>query len=430
MSRSGRCGQAGLFVVLNLTLVFGTLGLAVDLGWAYYKRNAAQTAADAAAMAAVSYAGENGFTCGVNGVICGSTTCANPNVSPPVNNLQVGCLYAGANGYWNGGSQTVTLQGNTTTPPGLSGNSPAYWVQASVSENTNNFFGRFGGISAFAINTVATAGLTVTPPANCIYVLDPSAPGAFVTSGNASVTASCGVFVNSSSSSAFTVNGGATVNASTILVNGGASVANNAYVSPSPQTGQGTVSDPLANLTMPTYGGCDHTNFSLSGGGTLNPGVYCGGISISSSANVTFNPGSYILEGGGFKVGGSGTLSGTGVTFFNTGSTTYAPGVISTSGSATLDLSAPSSGVYQGMLFVQDRNWPYSGTNVVSGSSGSVMSGTLYFPNTALSYSGSSAGSYTAIVAQTVDFVGTSVLKNDPSGNLTGLTGRTVSLIQ
>jgi hypothetical protein len=428
--RASRSGQAGLFVVLNLTLVFGTLGLAVDLGWAYYKRNAAQTAADAAAMAAVSYAGENGFTCGVNGVICGSSACSNPNVSPPTNNLQVGCLYAGANGYLNGGSQTVTLQGNTGTPPGLSGNNPAYWVQASVSENTNNFFGRFGGISAFTVNTVATAGLTVTPPANCIYVLDPSASGAFTATGTTSVTASCGVFVNSNSSSAFTMSGNSTVSAATILVNGGTSLSGGAYASPSPQTGQGSVADPLASLPMPTYSGCDHTNFSTSGGGTLNPGVYCGGISISGSATTHFNPGSYILVGGGFKVSGSGTLKGTGVTFFNTGSSTYPPGTISTSGSATLDFSAPSSGIYQGMLFVQDRNWPYSGTNSVSGSSSSVMSGTLYFPNTALSYSGTSAGSYTAIVADTVTFTGTSYLLNDPSGNLTGLTGRTVSLIQ
>src|SRR5256885_10134042 len=46
-----RSGQAGILMVLSLTLLFGVLGLAVDIGWGYFKRQAAQTAADAAALA-------------------------------------------------------------------------------------------------------------------------------------------------------------------------------------------------------------------------------------------------------------------------------------------------------------------------------------------------------------------------------------------
>jgi hypothetical protein len=83
------------------------------------------------------------------------------------------------------------------------------------------------------------------------------------------------------------------------------------------------------------------------------------------------------------------------------------------------------------MLFVQDRNLSpaYSGDNSISGSSSSVVTGTLYFPTTSVTFKGSSSGSYTAIVAKTVAFVGTSSLKNDPTGTFTGLTGRTASLI-
>ena len=226
------------------------------------------------------------------------------------------------------------------------------------------------------------------------------------------------------------MNGSSHVTSAQIRVNGGASMSNNSVVTPAPQTGAGGVSDPLSSLPMPSFSGCDHLNWNSGGGDvTADPGVYCGGISITSSGTVTFNPGLYILNGSGFSVTGSGTIRGAGVTFFNTGQSGYVAGAVSTGGSATLTLSAPNSGTYQGMLFVQDRNLSYSGNNVISGSSTSVVTGTLYFPSTTLSFTGSSSGSYTAIVSKTVTFTGTSSLKNDPTGVLTGLAGRTASLI-
>jgi hypothetical protein len=427
-----RSGQAGIFVVLNLTVLFGVLGLSVDLGWAYFRRQAAQTAADAAAMAAVVYATQQGFTCGVNGVVCAaSTPCANPNVSPPTTDFQVGCLYAGSNGYLNGGSKGVSMSGNSTAPPGVTGNTPAYWVQATISEHIFNLFGSFGGMSAFNINATATAGIATTPPGACVYVLDPSVSNAFSIGGSAEVTATCGIFVHSSSPNAFSINGNPTVNAAQILVNGGGtsgkSTPEPTFHSPTP------IDDPLSILPMPPVPStCDHTSFSTSGGGpAIEPGVYCGGISITGSGPVTFNPGLYILNGGGFSANGSGTITGTGVTFFNTGKSPYTASSITFGGSAKLILSAPTTGTYQGMLFLQDRDLSpaYTGDNAISGTSDSVFTGTLYFPSTSVTFKGTSTQSYTAIVAKTVTFVGTSKLKNDPTGIYTGLTGHTASLI-
>jgi hypothetical protein len=199
------------------------------------------------------------------------------------------------------------------------------------------------------------------------------------------------------------------VHASQILVNGGASISGSAVVSPTPRTKAGAVSDPLSALPMPTFSGCDYTNYSLSGSGaaTLNPGVYCGGIRISGSASAALNPGLYVLNGGGLNVSGSATLKGSSVTFFNTGQGGQTVTAISTSGSSTLTLSAPASGTYQGMLFIQDRSLSYSEANTISGSSTSVLTGTLYFPGSSVSFSGSSkASSFTAIIAKTITFTG------------------------
>ncbi len=96
----GRRGQAVLFITLSLPVLFGLTALVVDLGWAHYRKQAARTAAEAAAMAAgnTAYRAAN-FTCGF-GVICQSdTACPQTPAIPPSNNLMSGCLFAKANGF-------------------------------------------------------------------------------------------------------------------------------------------------------------------------------------------------------------------------------------------------------------------------------------------------------------------------------------------
>lgn len=430
-----RAGQAGLFVVVNLTLLFGVLGLAVDLGLAYFRREAAQAAADAAALAAGTYAKNNGYTCGSSGVVCGAaTSCAYPNTTPPVTDIDIACLYAGANGFYNHGNQTVSITANTTTPPGLSNNAPAYWVQANVSETGLNMFARFGGISGLRINASAIAGITSSVPAGCIFVMSRSASLAVSITGSSSVSSSCGVFINSSASNALNVQGTSQLHATEIMINGGNYAKGaSAVISPTPNTAGGTVTDPLSALPMPTVGTCDHpttTTYSGVAIATISPGVYCGGLQIHNSAQVTMNPGTYILNGGGLTADGATILSGTHVTIFNTGQNGQTAGPVAITNGAKATLTAPNSGTYQGMLFVQDRNLSYSGTNTFSGDTTSAFTGTLYFPSTAISYQGSSSGTYTAIIANTATFTGASTIKNDPTGTITGLGSTSTAIIQ
>jgi hypothetical protein len=140
---------------------------------------------------------------------------------------------------------------------------------------------------------------------------------------------------------------------------------------------------------------------------TLQPGLYYGGISITGNSNVTFEPGTYILAGGGLSVTGNSTLSGTGVTFFDTnGLGGYGP--INLTGNETANLSAPTSGPLKGMLFFQDRTIASgsAGSSLV-GNSSSTFDGVVYFPTTSLSYLGNSSSSgYTFIIADTLTITG------------------------
>ncbi len=471
----GRRGQAGLFIVLNLTLVFGTLGLAVDVGWGYYTRQSAQSAADAAAMAAISYASSTSApVCGTGGVVCNSTAaaCSNPPVSPATTNLQAGCLYAQTNGFVNNGtSQLVSMAANTTAPPGISHNSPSYWVQANVTANPFTLFGNFSGISAFTIHASSIAAVTYYTAGACIYAVGSgNISQAFSATGATNVNASCGIFVNSTSTSGYYEYGSPTVKATQILVNATAdSISTASSVSPTPTLNAGPQTDPLSTYSLPTFSNVcpspPYSVYSLATNTTtasVPPGNYCGGIDIHNSQNATFTGGTYYIyngltiEGNSTATFGSGlyvingqssggnsvdfanstVVSGTGVTFFITGQYsvsgyTHTIGPVQMTGNTTVNLAAPTSGTYQGMLFLQDRNLSYSTANSFANSASSVLQGTLYFPTTPVDYSGASAtGTYTALIGKTINFAGSAAFKNDPTGAYTGLATTIRGLIQ
>ncbi|HEY3841089.1 MAG TPA: hypothetical protein VGL72_31175, partial [Bryobacteraceae bacterium] len=197
----------------------------------------------------------------------------------------------------------------------------------------------------------------------------------------------------------------------------------------SPPTYGSAVADPLASVPAPSYSGCNQTNYSwsnLSPAQTLNPGVYCGGIKIGGG-NVTFNPGTYILNGGGLTIQGSNTtVSGTGGVFFYNTSSGYTAGALLMSGQPTVNIKSPSSGPYQGLFFMQDHNVCPSSSHAVNGNTNIKINGTIYAHCTQtggnyvaqnLLYTGeSTSGYYSAMVVDTLHINGMSNLVLDPTG--------------
>ncbi|MGH7779773.1 MAG: pilus assembly protein TadG-related protein [Candidatus Binataceae bacterium] len=156
------------------------------------------------------------------------------------------------------------------------------------------------------------------------------------------------------------------------------------------------------------YTFCGKVNVTGANTITLRPGVYVGGISITGAANVTFQPGTYIIAGGGFTVNNSAaTISGSGVTFYNTtGPAGFAPFAIS--GASSSSLSAPTSGTYKGILFFTDRSIPVGTAGYTnSGASTITTDGVWYFPTTTVEFNGASSGSgYTSIIAYKINMNG------------------------
>lgn len=428
-----RSGQAVILVVVAMSLLLiGALGLAIDGGQMYAQQQMAQAAADAAAQAGILsiLKGTNAtstYTFGTGATPIASYACTTADGRTP-------CVYARNNGFGGTASDTVTL----SYPSSVSGATlssvtvPAFEV--TVQRTLQTGFIRFiGGPATTSITAKAIAGIAGTVSPDSIIVLGPGA-NAFLANNGVSVTVNGGaIAIDSSNSDAATITGGASVTASAIGIVGAAVMNNGGSTSPAPVTGAPVVADPLASLPGLTPASCatHPTTYYPPTGTTLNPGTYCGGITVDNGAtNITFSAGNYIIDGG-YLTFASGTSTGSGVMFYLTGTNATYGSVVIDNG-ATVTMSAPASGVYQGILFFQDRSITSANNATFAGGATMQLTGSLYFPTTDVSFSnGTSVANYsTAIVASAVSFAGGANIKYDSTGSKTGLFIKAVALVQ
>jgi hypothetical protein len=203
--------------------------------------------------------------------------------------------------------------------------------------------------------------------------------------------------------------GNVTVSALSIQVVGNYTQTGNVTVSPV-ITGAAAAANPFVSMPMPTFSACTFTKYKQSGNGNLSltPGTYCGGIEIGGNHSVNFSPGLYVLYGGGIRFTGNiAPILGTGVTFYNTGNgSTYPYAGLDLSGNVALNLSAPLTGTYAGMLIMQDPLNIKASTLV--GNAGASLAGNLYFPNSALNLNGNSGTEIPmgSVVAKSIGITG------------------------
>ncbi len=397
-------GQVFVTVSLALVALMGISSLAVDVGHLWTTRRLMQNAADAAAMA------------GADEVAIGGSK----------SQVKAAAQAASAQNGFTDDSRTFASSSHVSVavyqPPqsGPYATSPNA-VQVVVSQTQPTYFIRVLGWQSVPVSTLAV-GVTVSG-GSCVYVLNPTGSGAMTVTGTSTLNSTCGVYDNSDNSSALIVSGGGILQAPLVGVVGGTSI--NGGGSSPPSTGIAAFGDPLAWVSEPTVGACtSYHMLNISTSQTLYPGLYCGGLKLNAGANVSFMPGTYIMNGGGLVILAGATATGSSVTFFLTGQNTSngspnAYGGVQIAGGANVNLSAPcdsSSGGIEGMLFFQDRAMTKGTGSVINGGSTSYFSGALYFPTTSLSYSGSSGSNqYTLIVADTLTVAGTASINNNYS---------------
>lgn len=292
------------------------------------------------------------------------------------------------------------------------------------------FFSFFRG-STMAIQVEATAA-AMPDGVYCVRSLEPTAQTGITFAGSATVNLGCGVHTNSSGGSAAVVNGNPNITVDPVAAVGGLPPASAFTGNPTMLPYSIPQPDPYASLPDPTvpnpcYPGTD------PGTATIGPGCYQG---LNLARQVTLLPGTYIIDGGALDFRAQADVTGTGVTFVLTSSNAASdPSSIAQlqmNGGAEINLTAPTSGEYAGLLFYQDRRAPLRNPNI-NGNSGAVIEGALYFPSASLTFNGNTDWDVRClrIVARQVTFSGNVAMTNTcPAGspNL-GYAGLAIRLV-
>ena len=229
-------------------------------------------------------------------------------------------------------------------------------------------------VQTLPVTATATAAVKASSDKVCILLLNSLSTGLLLNSGANINAPNCQVHVKSIGLPAATFNSGTTLNTKKICINGSI-VIDNGGTHPNLNKGCATVSDTFAGtLPTPSSSTCNYSNLNFNGGTvTLSPGVYCGWTNFNSSPNVTLQPGVYVIKGGGWNF--SGTLSGTGVTF-------YFPDLafIQFNSTSTINLSAPTSGTYADLLMYETSGL-IKVHATINATNGATLKGLMYLPN-------------------------------------------------
>lgn len=255
----------------------------------------------------------------------------------------------------------------------------------------------------------------------CVLALENSSTAGIRMQGNATVDLGCGLATNSVASDAVVASGSSRINASPVAAVGGLSPSANYAAGTELLPNSIRQSDPFAHLPQPQLSNCGNELRVQPGqvrtisNNSANGRCFRG---MDLRGTVHFEPGVYYIDGGSFSVGSQAMITGTGVTFILTSSTAATnPSSIATAainGGATLQLSAPTTGTYAGVLFYQDRRAPNADGNRINGNSDSFLQGAFYFPSQGMEFNGTTGmrTECVQIAARRVTFIGNSTITN------------------
>ena len=430
--RPSNRGQILIIFVFAIIGLVGITGLAVDGGNIYSDRRNAQNAADSAALGAAVFdvnqqkAGQTG--CTVLTTSCGSQ-------------VQTTALNIAYNAGYKSDIVNNTVEVHVPPIDGPYSNCSSYafhctdYLQVIIHTNVNTFFARVLGISQLHNRVEAVALAKFRPQGtlyggNALVALNPhstSCYGDVYFGGSGTITVQGGnVFVNSDNKTcAFKI----TNTCPTVTLVGGAQITGNGgetsngcgqppYTSNQPQVQyppdpifpMGSGFPPIQCNLNPPASYLDANGFTHYGAGhyaslppdkntVLDNGVFCVDNVVKTTNPTTLKNGP---PPSGPDIGGVFVYIKPG------GSFNFQGGVV--------NLNAPTSGMFKGLLFYvdeSDSNWWSTAPNcTINGSSSMIFTGIIYAPHCDVTINGGSTpfGLSAQLVAFTIDLEGSAQL--------------------
>ena len=311
----------------------------------------------------------------------------------------------------------TTVQ-NAPTVGSYAGNTQA--VRVVLRANRATPFMAFFNDKTPSIQVEATAAGVFTGKFCMVSLEDGnSSPGVTFT-GSSVVDLGCGVATNSRATSAISCGGSTRVVASPVAAVGGVPACSGYASGTRLMPFSAKQTDPFAGLPVPDISGMNcsaqikvQPNAALT---TVQPGCY---KDIDIKGRVNLAPGTYYVNGatGAFNAGSQAVISGTGVTIVLTSSTPTVSSTIaalSINGGAQLNLTAPKTGTFGGVLMYQDPRAAVGNTVQINGNSLTSYEGAFYFPKAYMTFNGTTGMNTQCLqlVARRLAFSGNSSVSN------------------
>jgi len=367
-------GNVAIIAALLMPIIVGFCGLGGDVGYWYFRQRALQTAVDVAAY---------------NGAIMLRSGASQSAIT-------AGAASDATDNGWTSSQGTIVVH----TPPTSGASQNPESVEVILTEVQPRFFS--GIFTAQPVNvSVRSVGHYNSAGTACVLALNKTASHALEFWGNNSTTLNnCNVMSNSFANDALAVGGSSDLTVPCVISVGGVAISStlNETQCATPKIHAGPARDPYDYLPAPPIpGSCTNPP---GGAAPLQPGLYCGGLAINTTK--TLNPGVYVISGGTFRLNANADITGSGVTFYLTNGAT-----IQFNGNANMNLTAPTSGTYKGILFYGDRTQP-NATQSFNGTANSTLTGAIYFPSQRVVKNGDFGGNNGCmkIVADTITLSG------------------------
>lgn len=390
---SSREGSVAIQIGVGLVALIGMVGLGTESTFLVYKHRQMQSVADSAALS-------------------GAMALSQSFPRDPESEARA---VAAQLGFVHGADQTALTVNAPPASGSQTGNSEA--VEVILSQPQNLSMMRLFGNETVNVGTRSVA-VRSDSGRFCILALDPTASQSMYVSNNAvigPVGSKCGVAVNSTSNTALVMNNNAIINGP-VTTRGAWSLANNAELNGSPLIQHGPlIADPYAGVQLQTAPACT----SQSGSGSnqitrnLTPGHFCGGWDFKNNVVLNLAAGAYYIDSK-LSIMNNVVVNGTGVTLVINGN--YA---IDINNNATLNISAPTSGDYEGLAFFGLRNATSTVLQKFSNNTILNIQGAVYFPNQILEFDNNGATTpqgCTHVIGRKVQMMNNVELKNDCAG--------------
>lgn len=302
------------------------------------------------------------------------------------------------------------------TPPTSGAYQDNHSVEVIIDASYARLFSAIYSSDPITFTVRAVASFQSDAPA-CILALHPSAHRAIEVGGSANVNLQgCSVMSNSVAEDSYYQGGSGDMSAPCVRAVGGISESGGLALTQctEPWPYSPAADDPYADLPAPPIPSTCSTVPSGSGTVDVPAGRYCGGLNLSGDYNLT--GGIYVIDGGEFRINAGADVTGSDVTFYLTNNAS-----VRWNGAAYVNLTAPTSGTYSGVLVFADRDTSDTSDLVFNGTADSALVGAIYAPGREVTMLGDFQGSNgcTQLIASTIVLNGNNSFSTDCTG--TGL---------